>query len=88
MKYFTRFLLLLAAFALTTAGLMGWQDLDFRLDQVWPLDGEFELHPLHLLMLGLGMIPPALWEVFLLERDAFAARPRTTIATGTTDEQR
>ena len=88
MKYFARFLLLLAAFALTTAGLMGWQDLDFRFDDVWPLEGPFALHPLHLLMLGLGMIPPALWEVFLLERDSLAAGPHTKSATGTADQER
>jgi hypothetical protein len=34
---------------------------------VWLVDGGFRLHPLHLLIVGLAMIPPALWEIFLLE---------------------
>jgi hypothetical protein len=68
MIYFTRFLLLLLAFTFTTAGLMGWQTLHFSFAAVWPLDGPLALHPLHLLVLGLAMIPPALWEIFVLER--------------------
>jgi len=75
MKYFARFVLLMAGFALTTTGLMGWQDLDFGFDGVWPLEDGFGLHPLHLLMLGLAMIPPALWELFLLERGHHDTRP-------------
>jgi hypothetical protein len=76
MKFFARFLLLVAAFALTTAGLMGWQDRGFGFDGFWPLDGDPRLHPLHLLVLGLAMIAPALWEVFLLERDLHEASAR------------
>ena len=34
---------------------------------VWLVDNGFQLHPLHLLILGLAMIPPALWEIFILE---------------------
>ena len=68
MRYLARFLLLMAAFALTTAGLMAWRDAGFAFDGVWPLEGEPRLHALHLLMLGLAMIPPAIWELFLLER--------------------
>lgn len=74
MRFFARFLLLVAAFALTTAGLMGWQDRGFGFVGLWPLDGDPRLHPLHLLVLGLAMIPPALWEVFLLERDLHDTR--------------
>jgi len=80
MKYFTRFVLLMAAFALTTAGLMAWRDLGFAFEGVWPMDGALRLHPLHLLMLGLAMIPPALWEVFLLERDGRAHHAPATPA--------
>jgi hypothetical protein len=75
MKYFARFVLLMTAFALTTAGLMAWRDRGFAFEDVWPLGGALRLHPLHLLMLGLAMIPPALWEVFLLERDGRAHQP-------------
>jgi hypothetical protein len=81
MIYFTRFLLLLLAFTFTTAGLMGWQTLHFSFAAVWPMDGPLALHPLHLLVLGLAMIPPAIWEIFVLERlahdrSASAAEPK------------
>jgi hypothetical protein len=67
MKYFLRFLLLTLGFALTTAGLMFWHAEGFGFDGIWLVDNEFRLHPLHLLIVGLAMIPPALWEIFLLE---------------------
>lgn len=68
MRFFLRFLLLTAAFALTTAGLIFWHQEEYSFRGVWLLDGDFSLHPLHLLILGLAMIPPALWEIFLLEQ--------------------
>jgi hypothetical protein len=82
MKYLGRFVLLMTAFALTTAGLMAWRDLGFAFEDVWPVGGAPRLHPLHLLMLGLAMIPPALWEVFLLERDGRAHHAPATPAHG------
>ncbi|MCB1686477.1 MAG: hypothetical protein R3E82_07390 [Pseudomonadales bacterium] len=65
MKYLTRFLLLMAGFALTTAGLMMWRSANFSFEGVWLL--SLSPHPLHVLVLGLAMIPPALWEIFILE---------------------
>lgn len=67
MRYLLRFLLLTLGFALTTAGLMHWHGQGFTFRGIWLLDDGFRLHPLHLLILGLAMIPPALWEIFLLE---------------------
>lgn len=67
MKYFLRFLLLTLGFALTTAGLMFWHAQSFTFHGVLLVDNDWRLHPLHLLILGLAMIPPALWEIFLLE---------------------
>ena len=67
MRYLLRFLLLTAAFALTSAGLTFWHAEGFSFRGIWLLDGDFRLHPLHLLIVGLAMIPPALWEIFLLE---------------------
>jgi hypothetical protein len=74
MRYLTRFLLLTGGFALTTAGLMMWRAVDFGFDGIWPFQVGFRLHGLHLLVLGLAMIPPALWEIFLLELEAPARR--------------
>jgi hypothetical protein len=67
MRYALRFLLLTLAFALTTAGLMFWHEQEFSFQGIWLVDNGFRLHPLHLLIVGLAMIPPALWEIFLLE---------------------
>ena len=58
--------LLTVGFALTTAGLTLWHDLAFSFNGLWGFSGG--PHPLFLLMLGIAMIPPALWEVFLLEQ--------------------
>jgi hypothetical protein len=68
MRYFWRFVLLATGFAFTTAGIVAWRDIGFRYDDLWPLAGAPALHPLHLLAVGLGMIPLALWEILLLER--------------------
>ncbi len=66
MKYLAGFLLLTAGSALITGGLMMWRDQWFGLSNLWTLaDG---LHPLFVLILGIAMVPPALWEIFLLER--------------------
>ncbi|MDA1076308.1 MAG: hypothetical protein O3A63_16335 [Proteobacteria bacterium] len=67
MKYFTRFLLLTIAFALTTSGLLFWYLRDFSFHGLMFFDNGYLPHPLHVLVLGLAMIPPALWEIFLLE---------------------
>ncbi len=67
MRFLLRFLLLTAAFAMTTAGLISWHAQAFSFHGVWPAGTDFRLHPLHLLIVGLAMIPPALWEIFLLE---------------------
>lgn len=68
MRYFLRFLLLALGFALTTAGLMFWQAEEFTFRGIWLVDNDYRLHPLHLLIVGIAMIPPALWEIFLLEQ--------------------
>lgn len=67
MRYLTRFLLLMVGFALTTAGLMMWRSVGFSFDGIWFVDNGYRPHGLHLLILGLAMIPPSLWEIFVLE---------------------
>ena len=67
MKYLLRFVLLSVGFALTSAGLMLWHAGGFSFQGIWFVDNGYQLHPLHVLMLGLAMIPPALWEIFVLE---------------------
>ena len=65
MKYFVRFLLLAAGFALTTSGLMLWQADAFSFEGIWRFSDR--VHPIYFLIIGIAMIPPALWEIFLLE---------------------
>jgi hypothetical protein len=67
MRYFWRFMLLALGFALTTAGLMSWHTLDFSFAGIWSGIWALSLHPVHVLVVGLAMIPPSLWEIFVLE---------------------
>ena len=68
MRYLSRFLLLMGGFALTTFGLMLWHAIDFRFDGIWLVDNGLRPHPLHAIMIGLALIPPTLWDIFLLEQ--------------------
>ena len=55
-------------FALTTAGVLAWQQIDFKLDTMWPIGGEeLSAHPVYVIVLGMALIPPTLWEIFVLE---------------------
>lgn len=60
-------MLLAIGFALTTLGLLKWQQTQFDLTAIWPLSGELTAHPVYALVLGLALIPPTLWEIFILE---------------------
>ncbi len=61
--------LLALGFSATTFGLIQWQALGFSFRGVMPFDAGFRLHPLHCLIIGIAMIPPSLWEIFLLEQE-------------------
>lgn len=67
LRYLIRFLLLSAGFALTTMGLLAWQQISFSLSSIWPLADVFSLHPIYPMVFGLALIPPTLWEIFILE---------------------
>jgi len=66
-RFLIRFLLLTLGFALTTMGLLAWQQVNFNLSDVWPISDEFKTHPVYAMVLGLALIPPTLWEIFVLE---------------------
>ena len=68
MRFFARFLLLAAGFALFTFGLLKWSTDGFTLNGLLPFTDNYRTQGLHYLMLGLAMIPPSLWEIFTLER--------------------
>ncbi len=69
-RFLLRLCLLTIGFALTTAGLLAWQQLNFNLSQIWPLAEEFTTHPVYAMVIGLALIPPTLWEIFVLETKA------------------
>jgi len=58
---------IVASFALIAFALAEWQALGFSAVGLWPLDGEMRLHPAHVLILGIVILPPALWELFALD---------------------
>ena len=69
LRYLTRFSLLSFSFAVTTIGLLAWAELDFDLANVWREFAALNPHPIFILGLGIALIPPALWEIFILEAE-------------------
>jgi hypothetical protein len=69
-KFFVRLFLLTIGFGLTTAGLLSWKDVGFSLEHIWPFSNGIHAHPVHALVLGMALIPPTLWEIFVLENKA------------------
>lgn len=67
MRYLLRFILLCVAGALTSFGLVYWHDTGFSMEGFWLVDNGFRPHPVHILALGLAMIPTTIWEIFLLD---------------------
>ena len=74
MRHLLRFVLLCVAAALTSFGLAYWQHTGFSMEGFWFVDNDYRPHPLHILALGLAMIPTTIWEIFLLD----AKRAETT----------
>lgn len=66
-RYLVRYGLLTLGVALATFGLIGWTDLHFDLRGFWLYDNGWQLHPVHLLIVGIGLVPPTIWEIFVLE---------------------
>ncbi|NKB97675.1 MAG: hypothetical protein GKR90_04120 [Pseudomonadales bacterium] len=66
-RYLIRFGLLTLGFALTTSGILAWQQINFDLDTLWPVAREFTAHPVYVIVFGMALIPPTLWEIFVLE---------------------
>ena len=73
-RYCVRYLLLMIAAALLSYGLIGWHDRQFDLFGFLLYDNGWRLHPLHCAVVGIGMIPPAIWDLFQLEAGRAAAR--------------
>ncbi len=67
LRYLIRFVLLCSGFALTTGGLLAWQQVEFDLNAVWPMSDDFNAHPVYAIVVGMALIPPTAWEIFVLE---------------------
>ena len=66
-QLFLRFILLACGFALTTYGVLGWQHLGFQLVLTSPAPESMTIHPVYILILGLALIPPSIWEIFVFQ---------------------
>ena len=67
-RFLIRCLLLTCGFALTTLGLLSWQQQNFDLVTLWSSEAILGVHPVFVIVVGLALIPPTLWEIFLLEK--------------------
>lgn len=61
-----RLVLLTAGVACVTFGVAYWQHNDFTFQGLWFEEG-LALHPLHLVAIGIAIVPPAIWDVFVME---------------------
>ena len=61
-----RHILLMASVASVVYGLTSWHALAFDTSQVWLYNNDWRPHPVHFVALGLGLMAPSLWEIFVL----------------------
>ena len=67
LRYLVRLLLLTIGVAFVTYGAIAWHYQDLSLRGFWLYDNGWRPHPIHLLVLGLTIIPLAMWDIFALE---------------------
>ena len=75
-KYCLQYVLLITGFALLAYGMINWSRIGFSMQGIWFFDNDFSVHALHLVIIGIAMIPPAMWEIFLLETRRTEAEDR------------
>ena len=59
--------------ATMTRGLVAWADSGFATQSLWPIAGVLQLQPVHLIGIGLAILPASLSA--LLRSDAQAGEP-------------
>jgi len=69
-----RLIVLAAASSAVAYGLLAWQHAGFTLVGVWLVDNDWHLHPVHFLVVGIGLIPPTMWDIFAMETHAARRR--------------
>lgn len=67
LKFLLRYCLLAAAAALLSYGLVAWHDRGMAIDGLLLYDNDWRPHPMHLLVLGICLLPIAMWQVFALD---------------------
>lgn len=53
------------ATATMTWGLVAWAEGGFSTQPPWPMEGTLQLHPVHLIAVGLALLPPSLSALLL-----------------------
>ncbi len=71
-----RLVVLAVASSAVAFGLLAWQHQGFTLVGVWLVDNDWRIHPVHLLVVGIGLIPPTMWDIFALENECRRATER------------
>ena len=66
-KFLLRYCLLAATAALLGYGLVAWHDRGMAIEGLLLYDNDWRPHPMHLLVLGISLLPMAMWEVFALD---------------------
>ena len=61
------------ATATMTWDLVAWADSSFSTQALWPIAGAMQLHPVHLIAVGLAILPASLSA--LLQSDAPTGEP-------------
>ena len=67
LRYLVRLLLLSVGVALVTYGVIAWHFEGLSLRGFWLYDNGWRPHPVHLLVVGLTLMPLALWDIFVME---------------------
>ena len=67
-----RLFALTLGFALATYGAMEWHYRDLTMHGLWLYDNGWRPHPVHLLVLGLCMVPVSLWQILAIDLEAQA----------------
>lgn len=74
MRYSFRLGLLVVGMASATLGIVYWQHVGFVFEGLW-FENGFKLHPLHLVAVGVIIVPPTMLDIFALDGSRPSAAP-------------
>ena len=77
LRYSIRMAVLTIGVAFVTYGAVAWHYQDFATHGAWLYDNGWKPHPMHFLVIGIGTIPLALRDIFVLEQGRTAQRQAT-----------